>query len=119
MDMIDPHVHAECLSWSNLQEMATNGVRAIISASVCPWRAGVDTDTQIALINRLLRHETWRTDENNLRLFVAIGVVAISVPSDVDEFFRKVEDYLKEPCIVAIGEVGLDPRSQTCRDVER
>lgn len=119
MDLIDAHVHAECLSWSNLQEMSDNGIRAMISASVWPWRAGVDANTQIALVKRLLRHETWRANENNLSLYVAIGIVGLSVPKDVDKFFRKVEDYLREQCVVAIGEVGFDPRSQTCKDLKK
>lgn len=119
MNLIDAHVHAESLTWSNLQEMSMNGIRAAVSASVWPWRGGVDTDTQIALINRLLRYETWRANENNLHLFVAVGIVALSVPSDVDRFFLKVENYLREPRVVAIGEVGLDPRSQTCPDLQR
>jgi predicted metal-dependent TIM-barrel fold hydrolase len=119
MDMIDAHVHAESFSWSNLQEMSMNGIRAIISVPVCPWRAGVDINTQVVLINRLLRHETWRAEENNLELFVGIGIVAVSVPRDLDKFFLQMEEYLKQPRVVAIGEVGFDPRSQTCKDLRR
>ncbi|MBN2439394.1 MAG: TatD family hydrolase [Deltaproteobacteria bacterium] len=119
MDLIDAHLHAESLSWANLREMSMNGIRAAVSFTVSPWRAGADTNTQIALINRLLRHETWRWEENNMQLFVGIGVIAVSVPRDVEKFFLQMEKFLKEPKVVAIGEIGFDPRSQTCKDLKK
>jgi predicted metal-dependent TIM-barrel fold hydrolase len=119
MKMIDAHLHAESLTWYNLQEMSMNGIQAAVTVPVCPWRAGIDTNTHISLIKRLLHHETWRAEENNLKLFLGIGVIAVAVPTDVEQFFLKMEQFLKEPRVVAIGEVGFDPRSQTCRDLKR
>lgn len=119
MNMIDAHLHAESLSWSNLQEMSICGLKAAITVPVCPWRAGVDTNTHMTLINRLLYHETWRAKENNLELFLGIGVIAVAVPRDVDKFFAQMEELLKNPRIVAIGELGFDPRSQTCKDLQK
>jgi predicted metal-dependent TIM-barrel fold hydrolase len=117
MNIIDSHVHVEAYSWRNLQEMAMNGVKAVVTCTVCPWRAGVDMITQEVLIERLLRHEAWRAKENNIDLFVAIGVVAVAVPTDVEEFFGRMKGYLKSSSVVAIGEIGFDPRSQTCSDI--
>jgi len=117
--MIDAHLHAESLTWYNLQEMSMNGIQGAVTVPVCPWRAGIDTNTHITLIKRLLYHETWRAEENNLKIFLGIGVIAVAVPTDVEQFFLKMEQFLKEPRVVAIGEVGFDPRSQTCRDLKK
>jgi hypothetical protein len=119
MDLIDSHMHFDALSLSDVQELSMNGIRAVVSFPVWPWRAGVDSNTQIALIDRLLRHETFRAEENNVQLFIGVGVVAVSVPKDVEKFFGQMEEYLKEPRVLAIGEVGFDPRSQTCKDFRR
>jgi predicted metal-dependent TIM-barrel fold hydrolase len=99
--------------------MSMCGIQAAITVPVCPWRAGIDTNTHINLINRLLRHETWRAEENNLQLFLGIGVIAVAVPRDVENFFAQMEQFLREPRVVAIGEIGFDPRSQTCRDLKK
>jgi predicted metal-dependent TIM-barrel fold hydrolase len=93
MNLIDAHLHAETLSWSNLEEMSISGIRAAVSVPVCPWRAGIDTNTQISLINRLLHHETWRFRENNMELSVGIGVISLAVPNDVDIFFQKWKEF--------------------------
>jgi predicted metal-dependent TIM-barrel fold hydrolase len=117
MDLIDSHLHAESLSWSNLIDMSMCGIRSAVTFPVCPWRAGIDTSTQMALISSLLRHETWRAAENNLHLFLGVGVPAVGVPSDVENFYEKMEELTKEPEVVAIGEVGFDPRSEVCKDI--
>jgi predicted metal-dependent TIM-barrel fold hydrolase len=73
----------------------------------------------MTLISSLLRHETWRTAENNLHLFLGVGVPAVGVPSDVENFYGKMEELTKEPKVVAIGEIGFDPRSEICKDIKR
>ncbi|MFH1623786.1 MAG: TatD family hydrolase [Pseudomonadota bacterium] len=119
MDLIDAHVHADTFSWSNFQEMSLAGIRAVVSVPVCPWRAGISTSTVTDLINRLLYHETWRAGENNIQLFVGVGLPAVSIPKDLEKFFPEMEKYLKEPRVVAVGELGFDPRSQVCKDIKR
>lgn len=120
MDLIDAHVHADTFSWSNFSQMSMSGIRAVVSVPVYPVRAGaVDTNMLTYLIKRLLYYETWRAEQNNIRLFVGIGVVSVSVPEDVEKFFPVMEGYLSDPRVVAIGEVGLDPRSKTCKDLQR
>jgi predicted metal-dependent TIM-barrel fold hydrolase len=120
VDLIDAHVHIESIPWASLQEMSMSGIRAVISVPVWPWRTGViTTAAQTALVNRLLNNETWRAGENNIQLFIGIGVVGISIPEDVEKFFPVMEDFLSNQKVLAIGEVGLDPRSKTCKDLNR
>lgn len=121
MKYIDAHMHAETLSWLNIEEMAMNGIRAAVSPPVCPWRGGlkIDSETHISLIHRLLRHESWRTEENQIKLFVAVGVAPVSVPDDVEVFFNQMEEFLEDARVVAVGELGFDPRSQKCKDLKK
>jgi len=115
--LIDSHIHAESLSWSNLVDMSMSGIRSAVTFPVCPWRAGINTSIQITLIKWLLHHETWRAAENNIQLFLGIGVPAIGIPSDFETFCQKMEELAKNPKVVAIGEVGFDPRSEVCKDI--
>lgn len=120
MDLIDAHVHADTFQWSTFRDMSVSGIRAVVSVPVYPVRAGAaDASAMTYLVNRLLNYEAWRAQENNIQLFVGIGVVSVSVPEDVEDFFPTMEEYLTKPGVVAVGEVGLDPRSKTCRDLRR
>lgn len=113
MDMIDSHLHVEAIPWFGLREMATCGITKIVSVPVVPWRALIDSNSQINLIHRLLHHEVWRTEQNSIQLYLGLGIIGVSIPKDVESFWPLMEDYLEDSRFVAIGEVGIDPRSST------
>jgi predicted metal-dependent TIM-barrel fold hydrolase len=67
-------------------------------------------------LNQILRH--WNqaikladaSDEKFfIRLFVAVGISAMTFVRQTDELLERLEEYLGKPKVVALGEVGLDP----------
>jgi predicted metal-dependent TIM-barrel fold hydrolase len=112
---IDPHLHFDAMSWEDLELMAICGVHTVISHTYYPHLVSSITSQMIFdLWDRLLTQEMWRADQILLNLRIAIGVNMMSVPSDFKKILTKLPEYFEKGKVVAVGEVGIDPRSSTC-----
>jgi hypothetical protein len=118
--MFDPHVHAECLTWENLKEMKMCGIDRIVSYSYYPHIAkSLKANAFFDFFDRLLTQERWRASQFMIQLYVAVGVLSVCTPPDVHLVLARLPEYLALEDCVAIGEVGIDPRSPTLRSMEK
>lgn len=117
--MIDFHVHAESLNWQDLELMGIAGIKSIIGNSYYPHQTEITTTKYEDLYERLSTFDAWRCSLHGIKLYLAIGINPIAVPKDYEVFLKNLPDYFNQnKRLVAIGEVGIDPRSVTCPDLE-
>lgn len=119
MKMIDPHLHIESRSREELELMAVYGMRAMITHSYYPHiNLGLKTSsTLFDFFERQKEYETWRASQHDIDLFLAVAINPVSVPEDYTPFMDALDDLLAEDRVVAMGEIGLEPGSQTCPDL--
>jgi len=117
--MIDIHVHSEAYNYQDMELMSLSGIKAVISNTYYPHMVEITTQKIEDFFERLTSLQSWLLEMNFIRLFVACGVNPMSVPVDYEVFIKRIPDYLiKKDIFVAIGEVGIDHRSETCRDLK-
>jgi predicted metal-dependent TIM-barrel fold hydrolase len=118
MEIIDPHVHVDHISRRDLGLMAASGVRAVVSHTYYPHlNVEIRSQTILDYYERVMKFETWRSDQELIHTYVCISLNPVSIPVDYQKVLEAMPKYLGEKNIVAIGEVGLDPGSKTCPDL--
>ena len=121
MDMIDAHVHIDSLNWSHLEAMALAGVTAVVAQMGGPNRGGVEVTSQTIfdLYERWIKYDALRTSGFFIDTYVAIGISMVCVPTDYEKVIDALPHWLNQEKVVAIGEIGLEPNSQTCPDLTK
>jgi len=120
MEMIDPHIHADSVSLQDLRSMATTGITAAVSHTYYPHvNVAITSQTILDFYERLIRFETWRTAQELIDTYAAVGLNPVSIPPDYEKVLEAIPRYLEEEKVVAIGEIGLEPGSKTCPDLAR
>ncbi len=116
--MFDSHLHVDCLPMEEMEMMVLCGVNNVVSCMIYP-HVHVDIDSLLLEkhTERLLKFETWRAAQAGLNCFHAVGINPVAVPSDYEVYLEKLPDFLKEKEVVAMGEIGFEPASQTLPDV--
>lgn len=117
--MFDPHIHVECLRWEDLKEMKMCGIDTVVSYTYYPQLAkNLRADAFFDFFDRLLTQEKARTEYFMMNEYIAVGVLPICAPFDFDVVLKRLPEYLKLIDCVAIGEVGIDPRSKLMPDIK-
>jgi predicted metal-dependent TIM-barrel fold hydrolase len=119
MQMIDAHVHIDSLNWSHFEAMALAGVTAVVAQVGGPNRGGVTVTSQTIfdLYERWIKYDSLRTRGFLIDTYVAVGISMVCVPTDYEKVIDALPRYLQEEKVVAIGEIGLEPNSETCPDL--
>jgi uncharacterized protein len=119
MQIIDTHVHMDSLERAALELMSLAGVKAVVAdAAPMPglapaWQSVID------FIERTLGYDTIRGGEFFIDVYVMIGINMFFVPHDYRNIFDLIPKYMKRDRVVGIGEIGLEPRSETCPDLQK
>ncbi len=117
MQVIDSHVHMDSLERAALESMSLAGVSAVVAdgapmPGLAPaWQSVID------FYKRTLGYETMRASEFFIDVYVMIGINMFFVPDDYQKVFDSIPDYINQDRVVAVGEIGLEPRSETCADL--
>ena len=120
MNLIDPHAHLNELTWTNLQEMYLSGIREIISPIHLDAGKAVGCETIREMWDYLFEVQFARAEKNFLKPYGMIGISMVSTPrGDATGLYELLPDYLRRPEVVAIGEIGIEPKSRTCKDVKQ
>jgi predicted metal-dependent TIM-barrel fold hydrolase len=120
MQLIDPHTHSDCLTWSNLEEMSLAGIRTAISPLFLGGTKPVPNEVIVAMWDHLLEIQFPRLEAHRIRPCGMVGISMVYTPEgDPEELYRALPRYLEKPGVVAVGEVGLEPSSPTCPDMKR
>ncbi|MEA4857589.1 MAG: TatD family hydrolase [Solidesulfovibrio sp.] len=119
MDVIDAHTHLDELPWETLQNMSMSGIRAIISPVqlMCGKALGAKTIREVW--DYLFDVQFARAEKNHIKPYAMIGISMVATPADDPaELYAALPEYLKRPEVVAIGEIGIEPGSRTCKDLK-
>ena len=118
MQMIDPHIHIDSRTREDLASMATAGITAVVTLTYYPHlNLPITSQTILDYFERVINFESWRGKQELIDVHVGIAVNPVSVPPDYNEVLEVIPKYIAEKRIVAIGEIGLEPGSQTCPDL--
>lgn len=119
MQLIDTHVHVDSLNWSHLEAMALAGITAVVTQVNGPNSGGVAVSPQTLfdLYERWIKYDSLRTRGFLIDTYIAVGISMVCVPTDYERVIEALPHYLTQAKVVAIGEVGLEPNSQTCPDL--
>jgi len=118
--MIDPHLHIDSRTREDLASMAAGGIIAVISMTYYPHlHLSITSQTLLDYFERVIKFETWRAKQELIDVYVGIALNPVSIPPDYDKVLEAIPKYIAEDRVVAIGEIGLEPGSQTCPDPER
>ena len=117
---IDSHVHLNTLTWSNLDEMRMAGIETIVSPVHLDAAKPVSHDTIVEMWDYLIDVHFPRAEQHLIKPFGMIGISMVSTPKDDPAgLYSLFQDYLKRPDVVAVGEIGIEPNSRTCKDIEK
>jgi len=118
--MIDPHIHIDSRPREELALMAAAGITAVVTLTYYPHlNLPITSRTVLDYFDRSLKFETWRGKQELIDVHVGIALNPVSIPPDYETVLAVMPKYIAGEKIVAIGEVGLEPASQTCPDLNR
>ena len=119
MEMIDCHLHVEALDQRSLELMALSGIKAVISHTSLPEAyENIPSQAIFDFADRMLGFHSWRTSKFFIDTYVCVGVSMVGVPIDYEEALARLPGYLDKERVVGIGEIGLEPSSATCPDLD-
>ena len=117
--MIDTHVHMDSLERAALEIMALSGIKAVVADGSPMPGLSPSPETVFDFYERTIGYDSERGSEFFIEVFVMVGINMFFVPSDFKRVLRALPEYLMRDRVVGIGEIGLEPRSETCPDLEK
>ena len=110
MEFIDPHIHVDTRNYEDMVEISQKGIKAMISPAYVMLPA-YDAKTILDATDHLIGMIKPTYDRFFIRLFAAVGMNMLMLPKDYERVLEMYPKYIEEvEQVVAIGEVGLDPR---------
>ncbi len=105
--IIDAHLHADARPVENFKEMKIAGIDAIVT---CAYDALAMKHSIVTLehFDKIVYDEPKRVEKENIKLYCAVGIHPRAIPKDYENVLEKIPEYLEEPNVLAIGEIGLD-----------
>lgn len=111
---IDSHNHHYLTSLSILDSLHRSGLEAVVEASWIPVRPG-SLGTLEDVFRWLVEVEPERLQKIGLRLIPAVGIHPRCIPADTN--FERLEVWLRDERVKALGEVGLESGSEKEKEV--
>ncbi len=119
MNYIDSHLHLDCLTYDNLKMMALTGIKKIVAPIHLATVKPVNPVTIKEMWDFQLGKQLPRTEEHLIESYAMVGISMVSTPTEgLDKILEWLPEYLEKDKIVAIGEIGFEPGSKTCSDLE-
>jgi predicted metal-dependent TIM-barrel fold hydrolase len=116
--LVDAHAHLNMLTWTDLEAMHLAGIEQIVSPIMLDAAKPVCSETIVEMWDYLLEVQLQRAGDHFIRAYGMVCVNMASTPKgDPAPLFTLLPAYLARPEVVAIGEIGLEPQSRTCRDL--
>ena len=119
MKFVDSHTHLTDINWECLKNMSMCGVGSIISPIHLPASRPVAKETIIDFWEYQSGKLLKKTERHFIKSYAMIGISMVGTPKDgIDELIDVLSEYLLKEEVVAIGEVGFEPGSGTCKDID-
>ncbi|MFQ5656945.1 MAG: TatD family hydrolase [Candidatus Methylomirabilales bacterium] len=112
---IDSHTHLHSLPWDTWELLGMCGIHAAIISAGTPYlsrsvRAEVPGPGEIEeLWREPIRLAHTAPQELLYRLYVSIGISHATRVRDWEQLLERMPEYFRDPLVVAVGEMGLDP----------
>ena len=114
MQLVDPHLHIDSRSVEDLQQMSMAGIKAVISQVYYPhYNVTITSNTYFDYYDRQINYEPVRVREELIETYLGVGLNMVNVPKDWDKVVEALPGYLTKDRVVCLGEIGLEPTSQT------
>jgi predicted metal-dependent TIM-barrel fold hydrolase len=98
--------------------MATAGITTVVTLTYYPHlQLPITSQTLFDLFERHINFETWRGKQELIDVYVGIALNPVNIPPDYNKVLEAIPKYIAERKIVAIGEIGLEPGSKTCPEL--
>jgi predicted metal-dependent TIM-barrel fold hydrolase len=95
------------------------GIRTLASPIFLVSEKPVRNDVILELWDYLMNFELSRCQKQFIELYGMIGISMVYTPrNNVEELYKTLESYLSNPRVVCIGEIGIEPASKTCPDLD-
>jgi len=114
MQMLDQHLHIDSRSLEELALMSMAGIKAVVSHVYYPHQhVKISSNTYFDYYDRKINWEPARTKIELIETYLGVGINMVDVPTDWEKVIRALPKYLAEERVVCIGEIGLEPSSET------
>ena len=114
MEMMDQHLHIDSRSLEELAMMSMAGIKAVVSHVYYPHQhVKMTPNTYFDYYDRKINWEPARTKSELIETFLGVGINMVNVPTDWEKVLEALPRYLKEERVVCIGEIGIEPSSET------
>ena len=112
--MIDQHLHIDSRSLEELALMSMAGIKAVVSHVYYPHQnVKITSSTYFDYYDRIINWEPARTKKELIETYLGVGINMVDVPTDWEKVIEALPKYLAEERVVCIGEIGLEPSSET------
>ncbi len=115
MRLIDSHVHVTTMPYEGLMAMAKGGITKIISCAVVAGAQHAESYFDHFRQNYVFYRSICA--KLGIELYTAVGVHPAGIPHDWTRVVDRLPEFLNEPTVVALGEIGMNNNSQLERDV--
>ncbi|MEG6616332.1 TatD family hydrolase [Peptococcaceae bacterium 1198_IL3148] len=115
MRLIDSHIHVTTLPYEGLQAMAEGGIKKAISCAVVAGAQHAESYFDHFRQNYNFYRNLWQ--KAGVDLYTAIAVHPAGIPKDWIRVIDKMPEFLEEPSVVAVGEIGMNNFTQLEKDV--
>jgi predicted metal-dependent TIM-barrel fold hydrolase len=119
MKLIDPHVHMDALTKNSLELMAITGIVAVLGDGAPSEGLAISASAVTDFFERTLVYDTRRGSEAFIKVYTLLGVNMFGVPPDYEKVLETLAQYLTRERVVGLGEIGLDPNSRRCPDLNQ
>lgn len=106
------------ITYYDLEMMYMTGLREVVSPVNYTSAAPVSANTIIDAWNQQLEIQIPRARGMMVKVHAMLGISMVSVPKNWEDLLPVLPEYLKKDEVVAIGEIGFQPGSATCRDLD-
>ena len=114
MKMMDQHLHIDSRSLEELAMMSMAGIKAVVSHVYYPHQhVKINANTYFDFYDRKIHWEPARTRTELIETFLGVGINMVDVPTDWEKVIEALPQYLDEERVVCIGEIGIEPGSET------
>ena len=105
--IIDAHMHSDSRPVEDFRDISMAGIKAVVSCAYDPLEMK-QSNVSFEHFDRIVYREKKRVEQQNVKLFAAVGVHPRAIPVDYEKVLEEIPNYMKEDHVIAIGEIGLE-----------
>lgn len=105
--IIDAHIHSDARPIEDFMNINMAGVKAVVSCAYDPLEMK-ESNVSLEHFNRIVYREKNRVEQENVKLFAAVGIHPRAIPYDYENVLDMIPKYMDEEHVIAIGEIGLE-----------